>query len=311
MKLFSNLFIFIFIFKSSLCFATLCTNWSTPEIIGHLDTKIISEASGLAYSKIISNRLYHNNDSGDGPYFYYTDMAGANTHKIQISDYSPNDVEEIAVGGCLNGQSCIFLADIGDNHEVRASVELLIIQEEKNFLQPVRPIQKLQIKYPDHPHDAEAMFIHPNGDVYIMTKEFSFVTRRAYAAKIFKISKQLLLSSNPVVFEHVGEIDIPWINYNYGLLGQIITGATISEDGKKFAILTYENIIEFNLDISNLLNLNTTNLKEDIDYKIINLRSISPQQEAITYLLGSKSILFSTEAANSNKAEIFKLNCLN
>ena len=51
----------------------LCEAWSKPEKIGALDTEMVDEASGLAISQVHSNRLYHINDSGDGPFFYQSD----------------------------------------------------------------------------------------------------------------------------------------------------------------------------------------------------------------------------------------------
>lgn len=290
----------------------VCLKWKPPEVVGELDISILSEASGLAVSRNFPNRFYHNNDSGDGPFFYLTEPNGSNTQKIEIADFVPVDLEEIALGPCLAGETCLFLADIGDNmgqKPVRAQVEIVILKEQKSYVQPVTPLNKLSVTFPDRPHNAEAMFIHPNGDLFVFTKESDIDNRRAEVAKIFKIPRSKLMSKDPVVFELVAELDIPWINYDFGLFGQILTGASVSEDGKKFILLTYENAIEFNLDVSALKNLASRSLVEDKDYHIIYLREFSPQQEAISYLPNSKSFIFSTEAAMTNRAPMFRMVC--
>ncbi len=61
-----------------------CDTWSEPQQLGMLDHQIIPEASGIAVSRAFEDRLYHNNDSGDGPYFYVTNWAGAATQTVTV-----------------------------------------------------------------------------------------------------------------------------------------------------------------------------------------------------------------------------------
>ncbi|OFZ17203.1 MAG: hypothetical protein A2X86_01770 [Bdellovibrionales bacterium GWA2_49_15] len=296
-------------FFSLSAMAQLCSQWSAPEKVGDLDITMIPEASGLAYSKIFPNRLYHNNDSGDGPFFYFTDLEGAKTQKIAVADFTPRDVEEVALGPCQTNESCLFLADIGDNKEVRPNVEIVIIKEEEFFAQPVTPLNKLVATYPDRAHNAEALVLHPNGDLFVITKEISFVSRRASSASIFRLSKDVLMSKTPVVFEFVAELDIPWINYDFGIFGQIITAASITDNGKKFILLTYENAVEFALDLSALSNFDTRKLVDGVDYHIIPLRGLLPQQEAMTYIPLGQDFLISSESVDGAPAVLYKLSC--
>ena len=65
--------------------AQICKNWGEPFEIDQLDHTIINEASGIIKSQY-KDRLYHVNDSGDGPYFYQTDLNGKSTQKIKVMD---------------------------------------------------------------------------------------------------------------------------------------------------------------------------------------------------------------------------------
>ena len=73
-----------------------CDTWSEPQQLGMLDHQIIPEASGIAVSRAFEDRLYHNNDSGDGPYFYVTNGAGEATQTVTVGDFEPSDVEAMA-----------------------------------------------------------------------------------------------------------------------------------------------------------------------------------------------------------------------
>src|SRR5437870_1847098 len=91
----------------------LCTQWQEQHI-GTLQTPI-DEASGVALSRAFPGRMYHVNDSGSGGVIYATDMQGKQIGTIGIKDFAPIDMEELRLGPCGNGRSCLFIGDIGDN----------------------------------------------------------------------------------------------------------------------------------------------------------------------------------------------------
>jgi len=69
-------------FAPAAAFAGPCTQWLPPERAGTLDPQFLTEESGVAASRLYPDRLYHNNDSGDGPFFYITDGSGAATRRV-------------------------------------------------------------------------------------------------------------------------------------------------------------------------------------------------------------------------------------
>ena len=67
--------------------------------------------------------------------------------------------------------------------------------------------------------------------------------------------------------------------------------------------------MEFALDLSTISNFDTRKLVDGIDYKIISLRGLLPQQEAITYIPKSKDFLISTESVDGAAAVLYKVKC--
>ncbi|MCB0348857.1 MAG: hypothetical protein KDD37_08470, partial [Bdellovibrionales bacterium] len=81
----------------SLLHASVCTQWGKPIEIGLLPHKQINEASGLQVSKKIKDRMYHVNDSGEGPIFFVTDTKGANLQVVKVEDFYPVDAEDMTI----------------------------------------------------------------------------------------------------------------------------------------------------------------------------------------------------------------------
>jgi hypothetical protein len=284
----------------------LCTQWSEPKIAGVLDHKIIAEASGLAISRQYSDRMYHNNDSGDGAFFYLTRMDGSETQKVTVPKMKPRDVEDLSLGPCRSG-TCIYLADIGDNDEKRKSIEIWILQEEEKFGNYAKVERTLFLTYPDRAHNAEAMAVDPvSGDIYILTKEEH--KEVAYPAQLFRV-RSSNLKANRGELELVGEVDIPFLNSDLEVWGQIATGMDISPDGSKLILLTYQNAIEIDFGLLNR-SIDSRQWAEGIDFSRAALTYI--QQEAIAYANDGKSFYYDSEfnADESDQSYIYQVSCI-
>ena len=305
----TSLFFYLLIICNS--YGQLCKNWGKPKTLGTLDHKIIAEASGIAVSQLGNNRIYHVNDSGNGSYFYTTNIDGSNTKSISIKgfDSSKADFEDMTIGPCYL-KTCLFIGDIGDNNKARDHINILVI-EEKNYKSSVKPIKIVKLVYPDHPHDAEALAVHPNGDLYILTKEANYKRHKSFPAKLFKIEREKWENSTSalLMLDLIGTVNIESINKKYtGFLDNIITSFDIASNGKKFVALTYQNAYEFNIDLSKSDSNTFNNLIKDKDFNIAELKRL-PQQESITYLPDSKSLLYNSEYVGI-KPKLVKINCL-
>lgn len=71
----------------------------------------ITEASGLAASRLHPGLLYVVNDHGGASGIYVIDDVGNSRASIQLRHIDPCDVEDIAVGRCDSGKenTCIYI----------------------------------------------------------------------------------------------------------------------------------------------------------------------------------------------------------
>jgi len=271
-----------------------CLEWRQAETIGTLDTSLINEASGIAVSRSVAGRLYHNNDSGDGPYFYQTDGRGGETRRIAVDGFVPRDVEDIAVGPCAGAASCLFLGDIGDNARNRESVTFVELAEQPEFADTETPLRQVMARYPDGPHNAESFAIHPDGDLFLVTKALDRADRTTATTQIFRLSATQLADSSGAIqtFELVGTIDLRALMTDE-LAAQGATAMAISADGGRTLILTYRAILEWQHDLSRPLEMDRS-LEAGIDYSLTPLQSVA-QAEAIALLPAEDAVVYSTE----------------
>jgi len=189
------------------------------------------------------------NDSGDGPFIYAFDATGETRGVFRVAGAEARDWEDMSIGpGPKRGQSYLYIGDIGDNDAVRAEVVVYRVAEPKlvdadKTSTKKRPgttakAEAFRLRYPDGKHDAETLLVHPvTGNLYIVTKA---------------------LLQNPVVYEaaaplnagevitltKIGEIRVP------SLLGGVLTGGSVSPDGRHVALCDYLQGYELTLPAS-------------------------------------------------------------
>jgi hypothetical protein len=286
-----------------------CIQWRAPERLGALDTAMLAEASGIAASRAFPGRLYLHNDSGDGPFFYPTDAQGSGTMRVAVSGFAPRDVEDIALGPCASSGTCVWLGDIGDNAKARESVTFVAVAEAETFAAEVAPVETVTARYPDGPHNAEGFAFHPNGDLYLITKNYDLAARSSGPAGIYRLSAAALASADGRVltFEPVGALDLPGLVAD-AFMNQVATAMDISADGKRVLILTYRNVLEWNEDLSDGLGRGAQ-LVPGRDYT---LTPIAPliQAEAIAYLPDGDGVIYTSELARpATEAPLFRQDC--
>ncbi len=215
----------------------LMSQWSPSVQIGEIN-EMVHEASGLETSRLYPGRLYHINDSGDKARVYVTDDKGQKARSISIQDFNPKDTEDLSLGACPIGKSsCLYVADIGDNRKARSSVQIAIIDEINIEGKSVRPMNILTLTYPEGAQNAESMAIHPSGDIFIITKAKG-------RSRLYKVAKSELMKRQTKA-ELMGTLELQDDD-------QLATSMDISEDGKSFLMMTYEDVFEFHVDLANV-----------------------------------------------------------
>lgn len=278
--------------------AEICKKWEEPSQIGRLPNPLLHEASGLAISGRYPDRVYHINDSTNGPYIYVTDPTGKNARKLEISGFTSDDTEDLSIGPC-GKESCVFVADTGDNDRKRKEVEIVVIKETATLAPKLIPSHHVRLKYPDRPHNAEAVAVHPlTGDLYIITKEGAKKPKRTLPAQVFTLKASELNSKTNEIhtLTHLGEIDTAHLLSHLPVKQQLVTSFSITPNGSSFLILTLGAAIEFGVDLNRLPE--TSALKEFVDYSIVSIGALE-QQEAVDYLPSGRGFVYSTESKDS------------
>jgi hypothetical protein len=287
--------------------AQVCPKWGPPEAAGALDTGLVNEASGLDVSQRFPDRLYHNNDSGDGLRFYVSDLKGANTRVVEVEGEKPKDIEALSLGPC-GPKTCLYLADIGDNPAKREGVAFTVVEELESFPAKVAPLRTVRARYPDGAHNAESMAVHPNGDLYVITKPADAQAMTPGPALVYRLTAaQLAKGADVQVFEKVGQIDVPKIMAEFPFPGSIPTSLDIAPDGERALLLTYMHGLELGFDIAK--GLPPEPWVAGRDYQMVRLKPF-PQQEAAAWTPDGKAFLYDTELTRgAQTAPINRVTC--
>lgn len=284
----------------------LCRRWSEAVEVGRLDPALVDEASGLEASARFPGRLYHHNDSGDSLRFFVSDMTGAGLRAVNLEGPRPRDIEDIAVGPC-GATSCLYLADVGDNAGKRDEISLVLVEEKAAFADLEQPLRTVRVRYPDGPHNAEAIAVHPNGDLYLVTKPTNSQTLTPMAAHVYRLTAgQLRATEGVQMLTPVGDIDLPRLAPDQSIRAWIPTGMDISDDGKRAVLLTYGAVFEFAFDFAKGLPPQGGWVR-DKTYSVVTPQRLT-QQEAIT--LTGDGFLYDSESADKALPPLMKVTCL-
>jgi hypothetical protein len=129
----------------------------------------LPEASGVGISRRTPGLLWSFNDS-DTPVLYGIDPAGNVKGQVVVAGAEVRDWEDVTVARCRRG-SCLYIADIGDNDQKRSSITVYRVPEPSPDAGRTATAEAFNARYPDGPHDAEGLFITPEGGLFIITKD--------------------------------------------------------------------------------------------------------------------------------------------
>ena len=148
---------------------------------GTIADPALREASGLTPSSWDAGVFWSHNDSGNEPLVYALDTTGAPRGRYRVTGATSIDWEAIAIGPCEAG-TCLYIADVGDNRARRRSVVVWRVREPaltsvagdtagvSTKESPTESATRLSFRYPDEPHDVEAMWVSPDTSVWVVTK---------------------------------------------------------------------------------------------------------------------------------------------
>ncbi len=248
--------------------ALLCEKYGQAQRAGKIDSNILQEISGMAVSRQYPNILFVHNDSGDGPFIYAVSITGELLGKIKLEGADAVDWEDMDIGPCGKNE-CFYLGDIGDNGFKRkdcAIYQAVVpkIDTSKPFGRiNLKPVTRFPIAYPDGPHNAEGLAVHPDGTVYVLSKE------KDGRAIVFRFP-----ALTPKAQNKPNQIGI--INLSNGTIDKI-TAADFHPTGMRLLLRTYTAAYELPLESKDL----TEDIKKG-DFRLVP-SAMARQNEAIAY----------------------------
>ncbi|MFC1719846.1 hypothetical protein ACFL00_01735 [Pseudomonadota bacterium] len=214
------------------------------EMTGKLESRELLEASGMQAGN--NGVFFIHND--DGNRIFATDATGRNLGEMAVKNAGDKDWEDITRVMGDEGP-LLVIADTGDNLQTRKKTSLYFIPEPPagHYDGDLKVHHKLDVRYPDGPHDVEAVAYDSSSDMIL------FLTKRDKPPRLYGIPLDLALWEEDV--EAVFLAEVPGFrpptrmeilgNPKRGMWISQPTGMDISSDGRTAAVITYRSLYFF------------------------------------------------------------------
>jgi len=210
---------------------------------GRLENTSIREASGLARSHLMADRLWTLNDGGSSPELYAHDLSGQTEGTVRVVGARNVDWEDLASFES-RGRAWLLIADIGDNNSRRDHCTLYVVEEpdpgeqERSRTQVDRVIH---FRYPEGARDSEAAAVDA------INERILLLSKRSIPAMLYELPLYPEDAHAIVIAKRLGAVDslpqptgqdlqraLPEKSWHWQP-----TAADIAADGRSAAILTY------------------------------------------------------------------------
>ena len=207
---------------------TVCDRYGSIHDTGTIESTVLVEASGLAVSRVSTDVLWSHNDSRGGARLFAFDPAGTDLGTFDLPGIFAFDWEDVAAGPGPDGTgNYLYVGDIGDNFAIRSG-QITVFRvpdaDPATLDESFTEVVSLPYKYPDGPHNAEAIFVDP------IEPALFVVTKDKEQTSVFKGS--LLPTGEEVEFEQISTL----------FLDAEVSGGDISWDGHVIALRGYQTV---------------------------------------------------------------------
>lgn len=229
------------------------SNQVTFKQIAEIKHKAITEASGIAVSRVQKDVFWLLNDSGDGNVLYAINAKGKLIGQVKIKGVKNKDWEDMASFE-YEGKPYLLIADVGDNKAKRNKVKLYIIKEpntkhlSKKEYYSVKPEWSIKFHYEDGARDSESVAVD------VKNKKIYLLSKRDQTPTLYELPLQSEPSKQKAIAQKVTEINLDRstlyhdiIDFKHlAFLGKP-TAMDIAADGRSALVLTYTHAYYFSV----------------------------------------------------------------
>jgi hypothetical protein len=252
----------------------------------------LTENSAAVMSRAQPGVFFTINDSGNDPILFAMDTLGADRGAWPVRGATNVDWESASMGPCGGApgahDDCVYIGDTGDNHARYASRAVYRVRE------PIAtrtgdslPAERLEYVYSDGPHDVEAMYVAPNGEMVFITKRpLRGVTGALRPALVFRIASNAWAARARTVAQLVDSLPI----VPGSSLLRLITDASLAPDGRHVAVRTYSQVYLFASDPL------SGSIVHSVAPAVCNITSLGEAQgEGVTWATSAGRLVFTSE----------------
>lgn len=285
------LFMFVIVIPSSFAHADSRIIKADITRTGTISERDISEASGLAASRINEDIIWVINDSGNSASVYALNPKGERVGTLNIEGVSNNDWEDIASFE-YDGKPYILIADVGDNYAKRSKCFLHFIEEpdikkvSNSLPLIVKPSWSITYTYEDGPRDCESVAVDT------VNKKILLLSKRNIPPVLYELP---LTKQKNAVAKKLGKIN-PLPQRTQDIMEPLKysnqpTAMDISADGLIAVILTYSNAYYFTKKPSEeRSNIFTASAKEIIIPRMRQAESVCFSKDGSSIFITSEQI---------------------
>ena len=246
--------------------------------VGHLQNLLITEASGLAPSRLHPSRLWAINDGGNDPLLFAVGLDGADLGSFRVKDAQNYDWEALASFE-INDTAYLLIADVGDNRDQRKTCSLYVVKEPAitntaiSNETVVETAWRIHFTYEEGPRDCEAVAVDTD------SRRILLMSKRGLVPTLYELPLQPTEDDTIAVARRL--TSVPYFTWP--------TAMDLSPDGLSAVVLTYNSAYLFfrrpNQDWAGAFE------KQPLHLQFSNLR----QQEAACFGFYGKSVFVTSE----------------
>jgi len=209
----------------------------------------LTENSAAVMSQRQPGVFFTINDSGNDPILFAMDTSGADRGAWRVRGAENVDWESGSMGPCapnVADKECIYVGDTGDNMAEHATRSIYRVREpDARGETDSIDAERLTYVYADGPHDVEAMYVAPTGDLFLITKRrLTGATGMLRPALVFRLPPGAWGVRDTITAQLVDSLAI--VPGSSPL--RSITDASLAPDGRHLAVRTYSQLFVFDTD---------------------------------------------------------------